>query len=118
MLAYDIIGTPNGHKVSVLLEELKEAYGNDYTFQSITIIDSNLKSQKKPWFTAINPNGCIPVIVDHDRGGFAVFETIAILTYLARHYDPKHRFSFPIDSDDYLVGQQWLAWNQGGLTAM
>jgi glutathione S-transferase len=118
LFTYDVTGTPNGHKVSVFLEELKEAYGKDYTVQSINIFDKNIKTQKEPWFTAINPNGRIPAIVDHDRGGFAVFETTAILTYLARHYDPEHKFSFPADSDDYSVSEQWLAWNQGGLTAM
>ncbi|KAL2130984.1 hypothetical protein VTI74DRAFT_5706 [Chaetomium olivicolor] len=111
-------GTPNGHKVSVLLEELKEAYGKNYSVQSIDIFDNDKKTQKQPWYTSLNPNGRIPTIVDHDRGGFAVFETAAILSYLVRHYDPEHKFSFPINSDDYSVSEQWLAWNQGGLTPM
>ncbi|KAK4233351.1 hypothetical protein C8A03DRAFT_19566 [Achaetomium macrosporum] len=68
-------GTPNGHKVSVLLEELKEAYGKDYSVQSINIFDNDKKTQKQPWYTALNPKGRIPTIVDHDRRGFAVFET-------------------------------------------
>ncbi|KAK4237966.1 hypothetical protein C8A03DRAFT_44251 [Achaetomium macrosporum] len=101
-------GTPNGHKVSVLLEELKEAYGMDYSVQSIDIFDNDKKTQKPPWYTALNPNGRIPTIVDHDRGGFAVFETAAILTYLARHYDPEHKFSFPVDSDDYSPIQRYV----------
>jgi len=42
----------------------------------------------------------IPAIVDHDRNGFAVFEGLAILTYLTKHYDPEHRFSFT-DDDEY-----------------
>jgi glutathione S-transferase len=101
-----------------LLEELKEAYGKDYSVQSINIFDNDEKTQKQPWYTALNPNGRIPTIVDHDRGGFAVFETAAILTYLVRHYDPEYKFSFPVDSDDYSVSEQWLAWNQGGLAPM
>ncbi|KAH7027894.1 glutathione S-transferase [Microdochium trichocladiopsis] len=108
-------GTPNGFKVSVLLEELKEAYGKDFTWQSINIMKN---TQKEPWFTAISPNGRIPAIVDHDRNDFAVFEGLSILTYLTRHYDPEHRFSFPVDSDDYSVAEQWMAWQHGGLGPM
>jgi len=108
-------GTPNGQKVSILLEELKEAYGKDYTLQSINITKN---TQKEPWFTAVCPNGRIPAIVDHDRNGFAVFEGLAILSYLTRHYDPEHRFSFPIDSDDYSICEQWMAWQHGGLGPM
>ncbi|OTB14454.1 hypothetical protein K445DRAFT_318846 [Daldinia sp. EC12] len=108
-------GTPNGVKISILLEELKEAYGKDYTYQSINIMKN---TQKQPWFTAINPNGRIPAIVDHDRGGFAVFEGLTILGYLTRHYDPEHKFSFPVDSDDYSVCEQWMAWQHGGVGPM
>ncbi|KAK3381416.1 glutathione S-transferase [Podospora didyma] len=111
-------GTPNGVKASVLLEELKEAYPKlipSYTVQTINIMKN---TQKEPWYTALNPNGRIPTIVDHNRGGFAVFETFAILSYLTRHYDPEHKFSFPIDSDDYSVCEQWMAWQHGGLGPM
>ncbi|CAJ2505318.1 Uu.00g127120.m01.CDS01 [Anthostomella pinea] len=108
-------GTPNGFKVSILLEELKEAYGRDYTWQSINIMKN---TQKEPWFTALCPNGRIPAIVDHDNNGFAVFEGLAILGYLTRRYDPEHRFSFPVDSDDYTVCEEWMAWQHGGLGPM
>ncbi|KAI5922789.1 glutathione S-transferase [Camillea tinctor] len=108
-------GTPNGYKASVLLEELKEAYGKDYTWQSINI---SKNTQKEPWFIAINPNGRIPAIVDHDRGDFAVFEGIAILGYLTRLYDPENKFSFPVDSDDYTVAEEWIGWQHGGLGPM
>lgn len=109
-------GTPNGVKASILLEELKDAYpGFKYTYQAI---DISKNTQKQPWLTKINPNGRIPAIVDHDRGGFAVFEGAAILSYLTRHYDPEHRFSFPPDSDDYSVAEQWIAWQHGGLGPM
>jgi glutathione S-transferase len=64
-------GTPNGWKASIILEELKEAYGKDYTWQSINI-SQNI--QKEEWYTKLGPNGRIPVIVDHDQGGFAVQE--------------------------------------------
>jgi glutathione S-transferase len=64
-------GTPNGWKASIILEELKETYGKDYTWQPINI-SQNI--QKEEWFTKLGPNGRIPVIVDHDQGGFAVQE--------------------------------------------
>lgn len=72
--------------------------------------------QKEPWFTAINPNGRIPAIVDHDNGGLAVFEGSAILSYLARRYDPEHRFSFAPDDDDYTRAETWIGWQHGSLS--
>lgn len=99
-------GTPNGHKATILLEELKEAYGKDYVFQSINIMEN---IQKEPWFTKICPNGRIPALVDHDRNDFAVFEGAAILAYMTRHYDPEHKFSFA-DPDDVSRAEQWIAW--------
>lgn len=104
--------TPNGFKVAILLEELKQAYGVNYTAQLIDIFQENV--QKEPWFVKLGPNGRIPVIVDHDKGGFAVMETLAILNYLTRDYDNEHRFSFE-DSLDICTTEQWLAWVQGGL---
>lgn len=65
-------GTPNGHKASIILEELKEAYGgSDYVFQSINIMEN---IQKEEWFTKLGPNGRIPVLVDHDKGGLGIME--------------------------------------------
>jgi glutathione S-transferase len=107
-------GTPNGHKISIILEELKEAYGKDYVYQSINIMEN---IQKEPWFTKYSPNGRIPAIVDHDRNGFAVFEGAAILFYLARHYDPDHKFSFA-DPDDVSRAEQWIAFQHGGVGPM
>jgi glutathione S-transferase len=106
-------GTPNGHKVSILLEELKESYGKDYTVQSINIMQN---IQKEPWFTKLSPNGRIPAIVDHDRNKFSVFEGAAILAYLTRHYDPDQKFSFK-DEDDFSRCEQWVAWQHGGLVS-
>jgi len=107
-------GTPNGVKAAIILEELKEAYGKDYTWQGINI-SQNI--QKEPWYTKLGPNGRIPVIVDHDQGGFAVQEGLAILTYLTRHYDPDHKFSFS-DPLDVSRAEQWMAWQHGGLGPM
>jgi glutathione S-transferase len=107
--------TPNGFKASILLEELKEAYGTDYTVQAI---DISTNVQKEPWFTAVNPNGRIPAIVDHDNGGLNVFEGSAILSYLTRRYDPEHRFSFAPDDNQYTVAEAWIGWQHGGLGPM
>ncbi|KAL9479470.1 hypothetical protein ACSS6W_004256 [Trichoderma asperelloides] len=106
--------TPNGVKISILLEELKEAYGLDYVYQNIDIMEN---IQKEPWFTRHSPNGRIPAIVDHDREQFSVFETAAILMYLTRHYDPEHKFSF-CDTNDISRSEQWVAWQHGGLGPM
>ncbi|GME28873.1 Glutathione s-transferase [Neofusicoccum parvum] len=107
-------GTPNGHKASILLEELKEKYGLEYTFQSINIMEN---IQKEPWFTKLGPNGRIPVIVDHDNDSFPVQEGAAILAYLTRHHDPEHHFTFA-DPKDLSRAEQWVAWQHGGVGPM
>ena len=68
--------TPNGWKASIALEEL----GLPYTVRAL---DLGKLEQKQEWFLRINPNGRIPAIVDRDAGDFAVFESGAILLYLA-----------------------------------
>eukprot|EP00210_Caulerpa_lentillifera_P008725 g8322.t1 len=68
--------TPNGFKVSILLEEL----GIDYKVREI---DLKAHEQKEEWFLKINPNGRIPAIVDHKNGEISVFESGAIMIYLA-----------------------------------
>ena len=74
--------------------------------------------QKEPWYTKLGPNGRIPVIVDHDRGGFAVQEGQAILAYLTRRYDEKKLFSFEYDSDDFSLCEQWMTFLQSGIGPM
>ncbi|KXL46296.1 hypothetical protein M433DRAFT_4000 [Acidomyces richmondensis BFW] len=108
-------GTPNGHKAQIVLEELKEIYGKpNYTYQAINI-GQNI--QKEPWFTALGPNGRIPVLVDHDQGGLAIMEGAAILSYLTRHYDPQHKLSFTTDPE-LSLSEQWIAWQHGGIGPM
>jgi len=108
-------GTPNGHKSSIILEELKEAYGKpDYVFQSINI-GQNI--QKESWFTEKGPNGRIPVLIDHDRNGLGIMEGSAILSYLTRNFDPEHKFTFTSDPELSQV-EQWVAWQHGGLGPM
>ena len=98
-----------------MLEELKDAYGLQYTWQGIDIAQN---VQKEPWFTSVNPNGRIPAIVDHSNNGLAIFEGNAILSYLTRRYDRAHHFSFAIDDDDYTRTEAWIGWQQGGIGPM
>jgi GST-like protein len=99
--------TPNGWKVSIALEEL----GLPYTTRLLTL--SKLE-QKEEWFLKINPNGRIPAIIDHGNDDFAVFESGAILIYLAERggkllpAEPKARSRV----------LQWLMFQMGGVGPM
>ncbi len=99
--------TPNGHKVSIALEEL----GLPYTLK---VLDLSQGEQKTPDFLAINPNGRIPAIVDHEAGGFAVFESGAILIYLAE----KTGRLMPSDVQGRSRVIQWLMFQMGGVGPM
>ncbi|EIM81288.1 glutathione S-transferase-like protein [Stereum hirsutum FP-91666 SS1] len=110
--------TPNGFKVTVFLEELKAAYGGpDYDWMGIDIWTN---VQKEPWFIKLNPNGRIPTLTDRSRGNFNVFETAAILLYLAQHYDKEGKFWFDIakEADDYSEMLQWIFFAHGGVGPM
>ncbi len=99
--------TPNGHKISIALEEL----GLPYTLK---VLDLSKGEQKTPAFLAINPNGRIPAIVDHEAGGFAVFESGAILIYLAE----KTGRLMPTDVQGRSRVLQWLMFQMGGVGPM
>ena len=99
--------TPNGHKVSIALEELGLPY-------SLRVLELSANEQKEPWFLAINPNGRIPAIVDHDEGDFAVFESGAILIYLAE----KSGRLMPQDAKGRSRVLQWLMFQMGGIGPM
>ena len=99
--------TPNGWKASITLEELELPY-EDHA------IDLSSGEQKKPWFTAINPNGRIPAIVDRGNGDFAVFESGAIMIYLAE----KAGRLLPTDEKGRSRVMQWLMFQMGGLGPM
>jgi len=99
--------TPNGHKVSIALEEL----GLPYTLK---VLDLAAGEQKTPAFLAINPNGRIPAIVDHGADGFAVFESGAILIYLAE----KTGRLMPTDAQGRSRVMQWLMFQMGGVGPM
>ncbi|TBU26001.1 glutathione S-transferase C-terminal-like protein [Dichomitus squalens] len=109
--------TPNGRKVSLLLEELKEQYGLKY---DVHPIDIRKDTQKEPWFIKMNPNGRIPVLVDSNRENFTVFESAAILLYLEQHYDSQLKFSFDPRTrpDEYSEMLQWIFFSHGGIGPM
>ncbi|KAK1654939.1 glutathione S-transferase [Colletotrichum phormii] len=102
-------GTPNGIKVSILLEEL----GLDY---QVTPIDISKNTQKEPWFLEINPNGRIPALTDKFEDGKTIrlFESGSILQYLVDRYDKDHKVSYPYGSREYWEVNNWLHWQMGG----
>ncbi|VVO24906.1 Disulfide-bond oxidoreductase YfcG [Pseudomonas fluorescens] len=99
--------TPNGHKVSIVLEEL----GLPYTVHALSF---DKKEQKSEDFLKINPNGRIPAIVDRANGDFAVFESGAILIYLAEMTGKL----LPADPKGRSVVLQWLMFQMGGIGPM
>jgi GST-like protein len=99
--------TPNGWKISIALEEM----GLPYTLRTLSL--SKLE-QKEEWFLKINPNGRIPAIVDHDNGDFAVFESGAILIYLAE----KSGKLLPAEPKARSRVLQWLMFQMGGVGPM
>jgi len=110
MITLYTAATPNGHKASIALEEFAE-HGARY---EVRALDLSKNEQKEPWFLAINPNGRIPAIVDHDNGDFAVFESGAILLYLAEKYGAL----LPRDPKQRSVAIQWLMFQMGGVGPM
>jgi len=96
--------TPNGWKASVTLEELGLPY-------DVKFVDISAGEQKKADYLAINPNGRIPTIVDRDAGDFAVFESGAIMMYLAE----KAGKLLPSDPQGRSRVIQWLMFQMGGV---
>jgi GSH-dependent disulfide-bond oxidoreductase len=82
-----------------------------YTVRKISF---DKKEQKEPWFLEINPNGRIPAIVDHDNGDFAVFESGALMIYLAE----KAGKLLPRDVKGRSLVIQWLMFQMGGIGPM
>jgi len=99
--------TPNGYKPMLALEEM----GLAYTIETINIGEN---VQKEPEFLAMNPNGRIPVMKDHEAEDFVIFESGAILVYLAE----KTGQFFGGNAKERSIVMQWLMWQMGGLGPM
>src|SRR5512139_2961276 len=99
--------TPNGWKAAITLEELGLPY-------KVRPISFDKREQKEPWYLKLNPNGRIPTIVDHDNGGFAVFESGALMIYLAE----KAGKLLPSDLKGRSLVIQWLMFQMGGIGPM
>jgi len=99
--------TPNGWKASIALEEMNLPY-------AVHRIDLTAQEQKQDWFVALNPNGRIPVIVDRDADDLVVFESGAILIYLAE----KTGQLLPTDTAGRTRVIQWLMFQMGGVGPM
>lgn len=99
--------TPNGHKISIALDEM----GIPYT---VIGMDLSKNVQKAPAYLALNPNGRIPTIVDRDNDDFVVFESGAILMYLGE----KSGQFFPNDAKQRSRVIQWLMFQMSGIGPM
>ena len=99
--------TPNGWKVSITLEELNIPY-------NIIPIDLIKGEQKEPSFLKVNPNGRIPAIVDRSENDLAIFESGAIMIYLAE----KEGKLLPKDPVKKAKVLQWLMFQMGGIGPM
>lgn len=98
--------TPNGRKISVMLEEC----GLEYTTHAVNL---QKEEQFKPEFLAIAPNNKIPAIVDHDAPGgpVSIFESGAILLHLAE----KSGKFLPASGPERAKVLEWLFWQMGGI---
>ena len=96
--------TPNGYKVSIMLEELKLKY-------KVHKIDLGKQTQKEKWFLKLNPNGRIPVLKDNENNK-VIFESGAILYYLAIKYN-----KFFIEEKRTEI-MQWLMFQMSGIGPM
>ena len=110
ILQYYGFPTPNGIKVSIMLEEI----GIPYEVHRVTLSDADVKS---PAFLSLNPNNKIPAIIDPDGpegAPLALFESGAILMYLAEKTGKFYGFS----ERERQAINQWLMWQMGGVGPM
>jgi glutathione S-transferase len=106
---YDLYSspTPNGWKVAMMLEELELEY-------TVKLVDLAAGDQHKAWFIKMNPNGRIPVLVDLNENNLVIFDSTAILIYLA---EKSGRF-LPSEPRERSKVFQWLAFQTSGIGPM
>ena len=107
MIDFYTAPTPNGHKVSCTLEAMELEYETH-------VINLMEDEQKKPEFLAISPNGRIPAIVDRDVDNLPIFESGAIMIYLAE----KTGKLMPTDLNEKAKVLEWLMFQMGGIGPM
>ena len=107
MIDFYTASTPNGHKVSCTLEAMELEYETH-------VINLMEDEQKKPEFLAISPNGRIPAIVDRDVDNLPIFESGAIMIYLAE----KTGKLMPTDLNEKAKVLEWLMFQMGGIGPM
>tara|TARA_Y100000766_G_scaffold275598_1_gene278765 strand:- start:460 stop:1143 length:684 start_codon:yes stop_codon:yes gene_type:complete len=107
MIDFYTAPTPNGHKVSCTLEAMEL----DYETHVVNLMENE---QKKPEFLAISPNGRIPAIVDRDADNLPIFESGAIMIYLAE----KTGKLMPTDLNEKAKVLEWLMFQMGGIGPM
>ena len=110
MIDFYTWATPNGRKVSIMLEAISAQY-------NVHKIDISADHQFNADFLAISPNNKIPAIVDHngpDQSPISLFESGAILIYLAE----KSGCYLPQNTADRILVMQWLMWQMGGFGPM
>jgi glutathione S-transferase len=99
--------TPNGWKISIALEEM----ALPYTWRHVKLSE---KEQKADWYVRLNPNGRIPTLIDHDNDDFVIFESGAILIYLAE----KSGKFLPTQVKGRSRVLQWLMFQMSGVGPM
>ena len=107
MIDFYTAPTPNGHKVSCTLEAMELEYETH-------VVNLMENEQKKPEFLAISPNGRIPAIVDRDVDNLPIFESGAIMIYLAE----KTGKLMPTDLNERAKVLEWLMFQMGGIGPM
>jgi glutathione S-transferase len=106
--------TPNGVKISILLEMLHLPY-------NVRVIDFSKNEQKEPWFLEINPNGRIPALRDesfNNGKGIDLFESGAIMMYLCENYDKDHKLSYPRGTRECYEVCEWVFFQNANIGPM